>query len=82
MSDESRHVRVDEINTGEPVAELLQLQVQPSPRLLEKLRSRIGRCLLAGDLAGLAWQGPIALLREFLGLIFQAWSPPVSKEKP
>ncbi len=56
--------------TGRPVEVLHDLGQQPSPGFIERLRLKLQRRTLTGQIAVLSWQLPKMLLLEFLDLVF------------
>ena len=52
---------------GEPLRELLDLPVDPSPDFVHRLRGRIERRRLSRDFVSLAWDGHLAVIRELFG---------------
>lgn len=55
---------------GEPIAILRGLQVEPSPRFRDRLRNRIERRRVAGDLTGFLWTAPTIIAIEVLRVAF------------
>ena len=51
---------------GAPVAELRDLSLPLGSAFPDKVRGRIERRLLAGELIGLVWAAPLAVLLELL----------------
>ncbi len=56
---------------GAPVVELRDLSFPLEDRFPDKVRRRIERRLLAGELLDLAWSGPLAVALEFLKAPFE-----------
>ena len=62
---------VDETDLGEPVTELRDLSLAVDDRFGRRVRGRLERRVLAGDLLGLAWTAPLMTLLEFLRIPFE-----------
>jgi hypothetical protein len=62
---------VDDGDTGDPVVELRDLSLSVDDRFGRRLRDRIERRVLAGELLGLAWTAPLMMLLEFLRVPFE-----------
>jgi hypothetical protein len=62
---------VDEDDMGEPVAELRDLSLAVDDRFGRRLRGKIERRVLTGELLGLAWTAPMLMLLEFLRAPFE-----------
>lgn len=60
----------DSIDTGEPIAALRTLEEPASDSFMGALHNRIQRRLLVADVGRLTWTGPIAVIVEFLSMIF------------
>ena len=63
-----------EIDDGEPVAELEGISVPVDRQFGERVRGRIERRLLAGDLIELAWMAPFIVLIEWITTPFRMLS--------
>ncbi|MDH4064459.1 MAG: hypothetical protein OEW19_08660 [Acidobacteriota bacterium] len=61
----------DDADTGEPIGELRGLSLTVDERFRGRVRGRIERRLLAGDLAGLLWTSPVLVAIEFLRVSFE-----------
>ncbi len=59
------------IETGEPIGVLVDVELPASTGFIDGLRRRIERRRLANTVTGLAWNGPIVVLLEMLGALFQ-----------
>ena len=59
------------VDDGEPVAELEGISVPVDGRFGERVRGRIERRLLAGDLIELAWMAPFIVLVEWITTPFR-----------
>jgi hypothetical protein len=57
--------------TGRPIAELRELVVEVRPGFVGRVRRRIDRRVLTGQLLSLSWHVPAAIALEFLGMIFE-----------
>ena len=66
------------IDTGQPIAQLADLEVTPTAGFLGSLKRRIERRQTAGELSGLFYYGPILVVVEFL----QSWFEAFGHEKP
>lgn len=62
---------VDDTDLGEPVIELRDLSLAVDHRFGRRVRSRLERRILAGELLGLAWTAPLMMLLEFLRVPFE-----------
>lgn len=62
---------VDDTDLGEPVTELRDLSLPVDPRFGRKVRGRVERRVLAGELLGLAWTAPLMTFLEFLRIPFE-----------
>jgi hypothetical protein len=62
---------VDDIDLGEPVSELRDLSLAVDDRFGRRVRGRVERRVLAGELLGLAWTAPLMTLLEFLRIPFE-----------
>ncbi len=60
----------DDEELGAPVAELADLEEEPAPTFLARLRRRIQRRVLASDVLEMSWFTPVLVLLEFLEMIF------------
>ncbi len=60
----------DTIDTGEPITALRTLEEPASDSFMGSLHNRIQRRLLVADVGRLTWTGPIAVVVEFLNMIF------------
>ena len=60
----------DDIDTGEPIELLRDLEEPASRSFMGSLNRRIQRRLLATDVTRLTWNGPIIVVIEFLNMIF------------
>ena len=67
MNDE----RTNDVELGEPIAELADLHADVRPGFVGRVRRRIDRRELTGQLLGLTWSAPAAILLEFLGMVFE-----------
>jgi hypothetical protein len=56
---------------GEPVVELRDLSLAVDDRFGRRVRGRLERRFLAGELLGLAWTAPMMMLLEFLRAPFE-----------
>ena len=65
---------LDPDDLGEPVIELRDLSLAVDERFVRRLRSRLERRLLAGELLGLAWTAPVMMLIELLRAPFELFS--------
>ncbi len=61
----------DDPDLGAPVRELRAITLPLSPRFGERVRGRIERRLLAGQLLDVVWVAPLAMLLEFLRWPFE-----------
>lgn len=62
---------VDDTDLGEPVTEIRDLSLAVDDRFSRRVRGRVERRLLAGELLGLAWTAPLMMLLEFLRVPFE-----------
>jgi hypothetical protein len=62
---------LDDGDLGEPVAELRDLSLSVDDRFGRRVRGRIERSVLAGELIGLAWTAPMMMLLELLRVPFE-----------
>ena len=62
-----------DLDAGEPVAELAGIAVPVRPEFEERVRGRIERRLLVGDLIELAWIAPFVVLIEWVTAPFRLW---------
>jgi hypothetical protein len=58
------------IDTGRPIAALRSLEEPASATFSERLHHRIHRRWLGADLGRLTWEGPLAVMVEFLKMLF------------
>jgi hypothetical protein len=65
----------DDVETGEPIAALSGIEVAPSPGFLARLRNRIERRTVTSQVASFAWHVPVAVLYEFLSMVFAFVGP-------
>ena len=66
------------VDTGEPIAELADVAEDPAPGFVNRLWGRIERRRLGGELADLTWQGLVAIVVEYLGVVFDLLRVPES----
>ena len=69
----------DDIDCGQPLAELATLREVPSTGFLDRINRSIGRRRLAAEAAEVTAQLPILLLLEFLALLFQALTGKITR---
>lgn len=67
MNDED----TNDAETGEPIAELADLGAEVRSGFVGRVRRRIDRRELTGQLLGFSWTAPFTILIEFLGMIFE-----------
>ncbi len=60
-----------DIDTGEPIEALASLREEPVPGLLERVRAGIERRTLTSQVTNLVFQAGLAVILEFLELVFQ-----------
>ncbi len=60
----------DDIDPGEPIPQLVQLEAAPRRGFLARLRRRIDRRRFAGDTTTFAWSATWALVRQLLDMLF------------
>lgn len=65
----------DEIDVGEPVSQLTDLQQAPSPGFLDAIRRRIWRRHFVADAGELWWSGLAYIVLEFVKLCTQLFQP-------
>lgn len=70
LDAEADHLDPETIDTGEPIAQLVDLEATARPGFLGRLRRRIDRRRFAGDATTFAWTAPWVLLRELLQMLF------------
>lgn len=63
----------DDDNLGAPIAELRDLPIEVSRAFTHRVKGRIERRVVAGELVGLAWTAPLMMLLEFLRIPFEAF---------
>jgi len=63
--------QADDLELGEPVAELKDLALSVNDRFGRRVRGRIERRALAGEFLGLAWTAPVMMLLELLRAPFE-----------
>ncbi len=64
--DEPRTLPPSEDDEGPPILALRSLALDVDERFARRVRGRIERRVLAGDLVSLGWSGPLAVLLECL----------------
>jgi len=64
----------DDVDTGQPIAELAQLGVEPAPGFIGAVRGRIHRRVLASDLVDLSWGALARAFVEYLTMVFGIFS--------
>ena len=60
----------EDMDTGEPIAMLLDLAEEPVPGFVGRIRGALQRRLLASQLADLSWFTPVLVFLEYLKVIF------------
>jgi hypothetical protein len=65
---------VDDAELGTPIAELRDLSWTVDAHFGDKVRRRIERRLLGGQILDLAWTAPLTMLLEFLRASFELLS--------
>ena len=74
MNDDTKdpggEIPADQIDTGEPIAELADFEVPASLGFFGRLRRAIERRFLTSDLAELSWSGPIMVVMEWISVVF------------
>jgi hypothetical protein len=65
--------RGGEDGAGTPVTLLAELREVPSGRFRGRVRRGIDRRLLGGQALDLTWSGPIAVLLEYMKMLFQVF---------
>jgi hypothetical protein len=70
---------LDESDLGEPVTELRDLSLAVDDRFGRRVRGRIERRVLGGELLGLAWTAPVTVFLEFLRIPFELF---LGKRRP
>ncbi len=68
MNDE--RIPTDERFSDQPIAEIRALDSSPPPGFLSRLRAKINRRLLAGDVANAFLIAPIVLVVQLLELLY------------
>ena len=71
----------EDIDTGEPIEQLADLQVAPRRGFLGRVRKRIERRRLSAEVTRLAWSAPITVLLELLDALFQTLAGDRPEEK-
>jgi hypothetical protein len=71
-----------DIDTGEPISVLSQLEEEPSGGFVHRLRARLGRRITSSQVASFAWNVPILVLLEFLNMLFRLFQPKQEKGGP
>ena len=61
----------NDIDVGEPVAELAELRQTPTSGFLTRIRRRLQRRFLAADASEFSWFGLSFVAVEFVKLLFQ-----------
>ena len=64
-----------EVDAGEPVAGLSDLEIDPSAGFLHRLRNDIARRSLASQFLSLTWYAPKMVLLEFVTMVFSLFRP-------
>ena len=62
---------VDDADQGKPITELRDLSLHVDDRFGRRVRGRLERRVLAGELLGLAWTAPLMMLLEFVRVPFE-----------
>ena len=70
MSDEPINGGPEDIDTGDPIRLLAELEEPTSTRFMAALHRRIQRRMLASDVTRLSWNGPVLIVIEFLNMVF------------
>ena len=65
-----------EIDTGEPIAMLSSVELDPGGQFVQRLRSRIDRLETSNQFLAVAWYGPQIVVLEFLAMIFEMFAAP------
>jgi len=65
---------VDDVDMGEPVAELRDLSLPVDERFGRRVRGGIERRVLAGEFVGLAWTATVTTVLELLRAPFEWFS--------
>ncbi|MGE0592333.1 MAG: hypothetical protein AB7G23_11215 [Vicinamibacterales bacterium] len=65
---------LDDAALGEPVAELAGLSLDGGDPFQRKVRGRIERRVLTGELLSLAWTVPLGVVMELLAVPFELFS--------
>ena len=61
-------------DVGEPIVELQDLSLEVSNRFVGRVRGKIERRVVAGELLNLLWTAPVLMLFEFISIPFEAFS--------
>ena len=69
MNDGRDH-REDDIDTGEPIAELAALREDPESGFLNRIRNSIQRRMFASDAMEFSFQALFGTFFEYLGMMF------------
>ena len=70
---------VDDTELGDPVTELRDLSLAVDDRFGRRVRGRLERRVLTGELLGLAWAAPLLTFLEFLRIPFELF---LGKRRP
>jgi len=70
----------EEVETGEPITLLEDVEQEISPVFLDRVRSRIERRTLSSQAVSLCWELPILLLLEVLNVFFEVLTPPEDRK--
>jgi len=70
----------NEIDTGEPIAELNELHAEPSAGFLDRIRNSIQRRVFAADTVDFCLMGLFQILFDYLTMAVQAFPQAKSEE--
>ena len=66
----------EDLDTGQPIEMLADLEEPARPGFMERVRNRIERRSLTGQFASFTWYLPKVILLEFLEMLFELFSSP------
>ena len=70
-----------DMDFGSPIAILSQLDHEPSPGFLVRVRKKIDRRVMASEFASFSWHIPKLILLEFLGAAFALFRPQTDRKQ-
>ncbi len=70
MENDEGRLAPDEIDAGEPIAELATLSEEPAPGFFRKIWRSVERRRLSSDVTELSLTGLVTVFLEYLGAVF------------